>query len=288
MADVPQRKIVVAHAELEGSGINLLDIRSSGHDIELIDNGSLTVMMPHHGFLKVRSEESEFRRPQGGTLAFRPSHRVSRVRRNGTNDFRSFLIKVPMQARAVEGLDLNFNRTGKPEIQVSDAAAVSLSRLLRYVFSVFNQGLEKAMPAHWHALTEQLVEDQLRLVLDTASDTDQKMASGSPRTISKAEAFMQERYDDPLRLIDIAAAAGVSQRQLQILFRKTTGETPWTRLSNIRLRNARERLVRAGPEDTVTSIAVGCGISHVGRFSKAYKQMFGELPSETLRRSREG
>ncbi|PRC60868.1 hypothetical protein C6A85_15365, partial [Mycobacterium sp. ITM-2017-0098] len=35
--------------------------------------------------------------------------------------------------------------------------------------------------------------------------------------------------------------------------------------------------------DTVTSIAGRCGFSHPGRFSSAYKRVFGTEPSRTLR-----
>lgn len=37
--------------------------------------------------------------------------------------------------------------------------------------------------------------------------------------------------------------------------------------------------------DTATSIAMECGILHLGRFSQRYKQAYGETPGETLRRT---
>jgi AraC-like DNA-binding protein len=42
----------------------------------------------------------------------------------------------------------------------------------------------------------------------------------------------------------------------------------------------------ATPRDstTVTAEALNCGFWHLGEFSRAYKNCFGEFPSETLRR----
>jgi AraC family ethanolamine operon transcriptional activator len=37
-------------------------------------------------------------------------------------------------------------------------------------------------------------------------------------------------------------------------------------------------------EVLIKQIAVYCGFSHPGHFSRDYKHLFGELPSETLRR----
>ena len=36
----------------------------------------------------------------------------------------------------------------------------------------------------------------------------------------------------------------------------------------------------------ITSIATGLGFTHLGRFSIAYREVFGESPSQTLRRGR--
>jgi transcriptional regulator GlxA family with amidase domain len=54
----------------------------------------------------------------------------------------------------------------------------------------------------------------------------------------------------------------------------------------MRLERAREHLLSAGLSDTVTSIALDCGFVHLGRFPATYRMAFGELPTETLARSR--
>jgi AraC-like DNA-binding protein len=53
-----------------------------------------------------------------------------------------------------------------------------------------------------------------------------------------------------------------------------------------RLEPAREMLVHALPGASVTEIAIKCGFGHLGRFSVAYRDRYGECPSATLRCAR--
>jgi len=48
----------------------------------------------------------------------------------------------------------------------------------------------------------------------------------------------------------------------------------------------RQTLVHADAEETVTAIALKWGFSHIGRFSIAYRERFGESPSQTVLRRR--
>jgi transcriptional regulator GlxA family with amidase domain len=56
-------------------------------------------------------------------------------------------------------------------------------------------------------------------------------------------------------------------------------------LQNLRLDATHRELLAAEPgERTVTDVAFARGISHLGRFAGAYRERFGECPSETLGR----
>jgi AraC-like DNA-binding protein len=83
----------------------------------------------------------------------------------------------------------------------------------------------------------------------------------------------------------LARRVGVSERTLQLAFRRHTGMSPMTYLRQIRLELAREQLLAVEPGDslTVTEVALNCGFGHTGRFAAAYRDRFGEPPSRTLR-----
>lgn len=88
---------------------------------------------------------------------------------------------------------------------------------------------------------------------------------------------------DPLSIADVAAAAGASIRTLQVALREAFGSTFRELLLAARLDQARERL-QAHPGTSVTSVALDCGMVHLGRFAQAYRRRHGEFPSDTARK----
>ena len=100
-----------------------------------------------------------------------------------------------------------------------------------------------------------------------------------------AEEHAIARVGEHLSVTDLCRAAAVSERTLEYAFRDVMGLTPVAYLIRLRLHRVREGLL-AGTHGTttVTAEAVNWGFWHFGEFSHAYKDCFGELPSDTLRR----
>lgn len=111
-------------------------------------------------------------------------------------------------------------------------------------------------------------------------------ATAQPRMLRQALDFIHSNAQYDITIRDIAAAADVTPRAIQYAFREHLTTTPLEYLRRIRLERAHRELKSADPAlDTVTSIAGRCGFSHPGRFSSAYKEVFGTEPSRTLRSS---
>jgi AraC-like DNA-binding protein len=100
-----------------------------------------------------------------------------------------------------------------------------------------------------------------------------------------AEAHAMSHIGEHVSVSDLCRAAGASERTLEYAFREVIGLTPVAYLNRLRLHRVRQGLL-AGTHatTTVTAEAVNWGFWHFGEFSRAYKQCFGELPSDTLRR----
>ena len=98
--------------------------------------------------------------------------------------------------------------------------------------------------------------------------------------------FLDEHGGDYLSVQQLATAAGVSERTLRDAFRHYFGVAPVEYLNRRTLHQVRKALQVADPsKKTVTEIAAEFGVWQLGRFAGDYRFLFGELPSETLRRS---
>jgi AraC-like DNA-binding protein len=97
------------------------------------------------------------------------------------------------------------------------------------------------------------------------------------------EDWIDEHLAEPLRLAHLCEVADIDLRGLQKSFLLRRGMTPMQWLRDRRLGAARLRLLRAKPEDTVTTIALRSGFPQLGRFAIAYRERYGESPRETLK-----
>jgi AraC-like DNA-binding protein len=107
--------------------------------------------------------------------------------------------------------------------------------------------------------------------------------------VKAAEDYALANSGDPLYVSDLCRAAAVSERTLEGAFNEVLGVTPITYLIRLRLHRVREVLLAATQRSTTVSAeALNWGFWHFGEFSRAYKECFGELPSDTLRRMSAG
>jgi AraC-like DNA-binding protein len=106
----------------------------------------------------------------------------------------------------------------------------------------------------------------------------------APASVRRAERFIEENAVNPIGLADVASAAGVSARALQMAFRRFRDTTPMAHLRALRLDMARGELARAGRNGgSVASVALAHGFGSLSRFAADYRARFQESPSDTLR-----
>jgi len=107
----------------------------------------------------------------------------------------------------------------------------------------------------------------------------------SVAALRRAVAFIDSSADLDIGIADIAAAAGMSRRAVQLAFRRHLDTTPTDYLRRVRLDGAHRELLGASGGDrlTVTEVAYRWGFSSPSRFAERYRAAFGRSPSETLR-----
>ena len=111
------------------------------------------------------------------------------------------------------------------------------------------------------------------------SDTDNK------RLTDRARLMLMKNRTEPPTISEVANHLGISRRYLQTCFNRSVGLPAKEFVRAERLNRVRSALCQARRENRVVSIgdvAALWGFWHLSRFAGDYREMFGELPSETL------
>lgn len=97
--------------------------------------------------------------------------------------------------------------------------------------------------------------------------------------------YLHAHVQEPIAVTELADVAGLSVRSVQESFARVFGVSPLTYLRELRLDRVRHDLLDADAQsDTVGEVAKRWGFAHLGRFSAAYVERFGEYPKQTIRR----
>jgi len=104
-------------------------------------------------------------------------------------------------------------------------------------------------------------------------------------TVKIVEEYIEANWDKPIDVPSMARVAKVSARSLFRQFKQDRGYSPADFAKRVRLNHARELLDQPSQGSSVTQIALRCGFQNPGHFARDFRLAFGELPSETLKKS---
>ena len=172
---------------------------------------------------------------------------------------------------------------------VSRQAALRLQRSIAYVRNnLLALPHEAHSPLLVSAASEFLAAGVLCAYPNTAiaDTTVRDHRDANPSTVRLAVAFIEVNPDVGISVSDIARAAYVTPRALQLAFRRHLDTTPAAYLRRVRLDHAHDDLdaATAGDGVTVTTVAYRWGFSSPSRFAEHYRAAYGIPPSHTLRR----
>jgi transcriptional regulator GlxA family with amidase domain len=149
--------------------------------------------------------------------------------------------------------------------------------------ALFNEGKNERIAAQVELLETLLAT--LRVANDFEPTRSDRTRQAHSLIVKIAEDYALSQVDDHLHVTDLCRAAAVSERTLEYAFKDVMGLTPVSYLIRVRLHRVRQALLAATHgSTTVSAEALKCGFWHFGEFARAYKECFGELPSDTLRR----
>ena len=133
------------------------------------------------------------------------------------------------------------------------------------------------------------LENELTHVLVRCLDEGQSVQPTSSgrrheTILTRFAEFLRANPNRPLYVAEICAAIGAAERTLRASCEEHLGMGPIRYLALRRMHLVRRALLRSDPHHlTVTQIATDHGFWELGRFAVAYRTLFGESPSETLR-----
>jgi AraC-like DNA-binding protein len=248
------------------------------------------VHIPLSGQASIRWTNREILVREGVAAVVSPTHAVSTT---WSADCRQLMVKIAR--RTVERIlsHLIYQPINRPlefasEIDLTTGLGASFYGLIRHL------GAELA---HSDALSNstlastQFEQTVIMLLLTGAhhSYRDALEASGKsicPKHVSKAYEYMVANAHEAITIEDLTRVTGVSGRALHEGFKRFKGAPPKACLKAIRMEGTRRELLEARDGDDVTVIAQRWGFFHIGRFASNYQRIFGEKPSQTLRRRR--
>lgn len=132
--------------------------------------------------------------------------------------------------------------------------------------------------AEWLALLGQMAVRHADLMPPAA------LVGSEHRAVQRARDYLDHHLAEPVRLQDLAQAAGLSAFHLTRCFRAALGITPHAYLIDQRVHHAR-RLLR-GP-DSLADIALACGCHDQPHLTRIFKARVGVTPGHYRRALRE-
>ena len=129
-----------------------------------------------------------------------------------------------------------------------------------------------------------------RVILETVFMHVRDKTRDLPSAQRLQAALLARKYivANPRAELDISRlcqVTGCARETLHKGFRERYGMSPGRYLRTIRLNGVRAELLRTRQYGKVAEIAMKWGFSHLGRFSRYYRQLFGETPRETANRN---
>ena len=185
--------------------------------------------------------------------------------------------------RALLGADLTLPVT---EVVLAPSSAIARFRRLQAQACrlVQNKPDVAAHPEITRALEQDLVHALVNAIaVNALQDADLRRRRHADM-MGRLEQALASRSGRPPSISELSAAVGVPERTLRMLSAEFLGMSPLAYARLRRLNLARLALTRTDPGGaSVARVARKYGFSELGRFAAAYRAVFGEAPSATLR-----
>ncbi|MEC9431920.1 MAG: helix-turn-helix domain-containing protein [Pseudomonadota bacterium] len=189
-------------------------------------------------------------------------------------------------AAALTGRELARLRDGPASAAGVDPVRMrALRRTNRDIARAMREPAVARAPSGALLMRRRLVADLVEALQTDALRRDHLATRLQTASMARIERHIDETRDSPGGLQDLCEATGLALRTVETIVKRRTGVSAHAYLARRRLAFARAALLAPSGETSVTRLAMHHGFFHLGRFAGFYRQVYGERPSDTLRRS---
>ena len=120
----------------------------------------------------------------------------------------------------------------------------------------------------------------LRKPSPSARESSGPLAGPARAQMERAIDYMETNLAEPLTLIDVADAAGLSPSHFARRFKSATGAPPHQYLMSMRVERAKRMLAHREP---IAEIALACGFTHQEHLTRIFRRLTGLTPARFRR-----
>ncbi len=175
----------------------------------------------------------------------------------------------------------------RPVLGVAEERKQAVQNICGQILLQPREANDTTLPAPLrHSLSDKTLSALFSLFEDVEPAlTDRKSAQQRHRIVERADAYVRSRPDQLVNVSELCSALNISRRALQIGFQEVLGVSPHAYIRTISLNGVRSHLKNANsPYVNVQDAAAAYGFWHMSQFAVDYRQLFGERPSDTIKR----
>lgn len=155
--------------------------------------------------------------------------------------------------------------------------------LLNHITSIMNNcsnavpGYEGAIKGHLYLMLSEITRHQI----SCNRISNNRIQSSKIDRLKTVILYIQQNYDNPIRLSELAALIPMSEGQFCRFFKSMTRQTPMDYINSYRIRQAVELLRQ--PDKKISDIALEVGYDNISYFIRVFRKTMNSSPSEFRR-----
>lgn len=180
---------------------------------------------------------------------------------------------------------LNLNKNLEKDERILTLDKSTLFNIRNFLNILFHKLERNTIAIHSPNLQNKVIYKlpQLLLqILDGNNASVKKNKRKRDKAIDKVLSFINESLFNEITIPKLCSYANISIRTLEYGFQERFLISPKQYIKALKLNDVRQKLLLSPKRPVISEIANKHGFNHMGQFSADYKELFGELPSETI------